>query len=157
MTGLPNYIFSVTAAAIVVAVLRPLMDGKGASGAIGKMVGGIFLLFTLLQPITQFRLNSWEDITGALESDAAYAVAQGEAEAKKELQGIITSRVQAYILEKANQYDATLQVQVTLSEDPIPVPIGVTITGSISPYGKKQMQKIIESDLGVAKEDQIWK
>ena len=157
MTAMSKYIFSVTAAAILVAVLRPLLDGKGAGGTIGKMVGGIFLLFTILQPLAQFRINAWDDLTTRFEADAAHAVSQGQTAAKKELAKSISAGVEAYILDKATQYDAALAVQVTLSEDAIPIPVAVTIYGSISPYGKKQLQKVIENDLGIAKEDQIWK
>lgn len=156
MNGIAQYIFSVTAAAILISLLRPLLDGKGAAAAIGKMLGGVFLLFTILNPLTKVSIGGWEDLSSSLKSEASEAVAVGQAAAKKEMAAIITERVQTYILDKAASYDATLSVSVTLSEDTIPVPVKVTIRGSISPYGKRQLQSIIANDLGISKEDQIW-
>jgi hypothetical protein len=45
---------------------------------------------------------------------------------------------------------------VYLSEDTIPVPISVEIRGSVSPYGKQQLTKLLEEELGIAKENQLW-
>lgn len=121
------------------------------------MLAGMFLLFTILKPWTQFRIGSLDDFTYNFQSDAAAAVSTGQAAAKKELSAIITEQVEAYILDKAKQFDADLSVTVELSEDEIPVPVRVTICGSISPYGKRQVQDYISDKLGIAKENQTWK
>ena len=52
--------------------------------------------------------------------------------------------------------DAVLDVEVTLNDDDPPVPCGVKITGSISPYSKEMLSSFIANDLSIAKEDQIW-
>lgn len=76
--------------------------------------------------------------------------------ASEELRTIIKSRVEAYILDKAESYGAKLKVEVMLSEDQVPVPMSVRITGSISPYGKKMVTQLIREDLGIASEEQVW-
>ena len=156
MNQVGQYVFSVSAAAIVIAVLRPFIDGKGATSAITKILCGIFLMLTILSPLTKISLSHWDDWTSDLETDASQVVASGQLAAKKELEAIITQQVQTYILDKGKDYNASLSATVILSDDAIPVPIGVTIQGSISPYGKRQMQNCIAKELGIAKEDQTW-
>lgn len=157
MSGIAQYIFSIAGAAIVLAVLRPLLEGKGAVTAIGKLVAGIFLLLTVLQPIVKASIGNLEDLTDLFQADASDVIAAGQDAAKRELESIISEQVRTYILDKAAQYNAELTVEVTLSDDEIPVPVHVTIHGSISPYGKRQMQAMIACDLGISKEDQTWK
>ena len=73
----------------------------------------------------------------------------GEAEGN-----IIKSRVQAYILDKADSFGTSLEVEVILDQDHIPV--SVELQGNISPYARAQLTEIIEEDLGIPKEHQLW-
>jgi hypothetical protein len=45
---------------------------------------------------------------------------------------------------------------VTLSDELPPVPVEVRLSGDISPYIKTRLQSILEDDLGISKENQIW-
>lgn len=156
MGALGQYILSVASAAIVCALLRSFLGTKGAPSAIGKLLSGLFLLFTLLSPLSSLKLEDFGGLTGDWETEAEYFVIQGEEKTKNELASIIKERTRTYILDKAAVYDAGIAVTVTLSEDVIPVPVGVRISGSISPYAKAQLQAIIENDLGIPKEEQVW-
>ena len=157
MTGLGKYLFSIIVAAIFISLIRPLLDGKGPPASIGKMLCGVFLLFTIVKPLTSLRIENSSDFLNPFQEEAALIVQDGKTEAKNAMATIIRQQVEAYIMDKAAQYNAALSVTVVLSEDLLPVPVGVTIQGNISPYGKKQLQSAIASDLGIAKEDQIWK
>ncbi len=157
MTGLGKYLFSIIVAAIFISLIRPLLDEKRPPGSIGKMLCGIFLLFTILKPLTSLRIGNPSDFLNPFQEEAALIVQEGKTEAKNAMATIIRQQVEAYIMDKAAQYNADLSVTVVLSDDALPVPVGVTIHGSISPYGKKQLQSAIAGDLGIAKEDQIWK
>ena len=156
MTSVGRYILSIAAAAIVLALLRPLLAGKGAAAVLGKMVGGIFLLFTILRPISGLDLNLQEDWIQHWNADGSAIVSEGQQSAREQWAAIIKQQIEAYILEEAAGYHATLRVQVTLSDEEIPMPIRITIEGDISPYGKRQMQNKISENLGIAKEDQLW-
>ena len=67
---------------------------------------------------------------------------------------IIKAETEAYILDKASQLNVELSVEVTIDEENIPT--AVTLSGEVSPYARRQLQEIIESDLGIAKENQRW-
>ena len=156
MTGITGYLLSLAAAAIVCAVIRRMLSGKGSAAKLGNLMSGVFLTVTILSPLTTIRLDALQDWTWEHETSGKQAVAQGESLARKELETIISQRVRAYILEKASQFESELKVMVHLSQDPIPVPIAVSITGEISPYGKRQLQSWIANDLGIPKEAQTW-
>ena len=68
----------------------------------------------------------------------------------------IKQRTESYILEKARSLGTEVTVEVTLSTEEMPVPIGVTLTGSISPYAKEQLAQMMEQELGINRKEQIW-
>ena len=156
MMSVGAYLLSVSAAAVLCGLVRYFLGKKGTSAALGTMVAGIFLLMTILSPLGDFDNLKWEDITGRWQEEAADAAALGSAEAKKAQDAIIKQQLEAYILDKATEYHAQLQVEVTLSETGAAVPVGVSLRGAVSPYAKQQLQEIIEKDLGISKENQQW-
>lgn len=156
MSELSQYILSIAVAAVISAIIGKMLPANGAAAKIGKTLCGFFLLFTVLHPVADFQLAQWEDIRSSIEYDAAQAAEAGKSMAQNEWKSIISERVSAYILDKAEKFDASLTVTVQLSEDQIPMPVQVQISGNISPYGKQQLQTIIEENLGIPKEAQIW-
>lgn len=156
MNSFGQYLLSICVAAILCSILLQLLHGKGPASSVGKMLCGIFLLFTVLQPIMGFSVGDLMDLGEFVNVDASEAVLVGETEARRQWESIIKSQVEAYILDKAAQWDGDLSVEVSLSDGEIPIPIGVTISGNISPYGRAQLQAMISEQLGIAKENQIW-
>jgi hypothetical protein len=85
------------------------------------------------------------------------AVRRGEKMTIDAMRKSISDSLEAYLLDKAQEMGMELQVNVILSDDPYPIPEKVSISGDTSPYGKKRMSQIIETELGVMEENQIWK
>ena len=155
MGPIREYLLSVSVAAIVCAVARRLLDRKGTPAAMGKLLTGLFMTFTVLSPLTDLSFGPLQDMTSDFRQQAQQAVQEGEAYSNSALRNGITERVQAYILDKAVEMGANIQVQVILSDDAYPVPEQVRIQGDISPYARNQLKRILE-ELGVAEENQIW-
>lgn len=156
MDSLREYLLSVLGAAVVCSVLRQFMAGKGPGYNLGKMLCGLFLLFTFLSPLSRLQWQMPFDSLEDIRLEGQQIAFSGAEKTKAELRNGITQRINAYILDKAASFDADLTVSVILSDAQIPVPVKVTISGAVSPYGKAQLQAVIERDLGIAKEDQIW-
>ena len=150
------YLLKLISAALLCGVVKGFFDEKGAVGAVLKMMCGIVMLLTAVSPWTNLQLNHLTDYFERITMDAETIVASGENMASQELETIIKSRMEAYILDKAESYGAKLTVEVILSDDQVPTPKSVRISGSISPYGKQMMSRMIREDLGIATEDQIW-
>lgn len=156
MFSLRQYILSIASVAVICAVVQQLFDKKGALQSILRIVIGLFFMFTVLQPLVDIRLSGIEDVASGFTDDAQVAVQAGKEYSHEAISSIIKVRTEAYILDKATQFNAQLDVQVTLSNDDIPKPIGVRIQGAISPYGKQSMQELIGNDLGIPEEAQVW-
>lgn len=154
MESLSRYILSVIAAAFLVSMLTALVGKKGSAGAILKLTGGLFLTFTLLNPLVDLDFSG---ISGFFEEYSVTAEAEaagGEAMAREEYRTIIKDKLEAYILDKAKELGLAVTAKVTLDADGIPT--AVTVSGAASPYAKAQLQQMIVRDLGIAKEDQLW-
>lgn len=153
MERIKAYVLSICAAALICAIVIPLLGKKGPSSALGKMICCIFLTIMVLRPFTDKNLLSaisFED------SQVNWAVEQGKAESKRAMAAIIKQQTEAYILQKAAQYQATLTVQVFVSKDALPVPEAVHLRGSISPYAKTALGQYLTDTLGIPKENQQW-
>ena len=156
MDTLGSLILSVTMAAILFSLLSSLLDKKGSAHALLKLVGGLYLTFTIISPIGKFDLDILDDITMPYWDEGKRIAAQGQSTSQEELRSIIKQRSEAYILDKATSYQAQLTVEVTLSQDKIPAPNGAFLQGSISPYAKSNMQQWIQDTIGIPKENQVW-
>ena len=156
MTDLRSYFLSVISAALITAIVRRLMGDKGSAAAVCKLMSGLVLTFTVLSPLVNLNLSGMNGFTDAYAYDAQQAVTFGTQISADALEKSIKEKTEAYILDKAKQYDAELSVQVMLTDETIPKPKSVVISGNISPYAKNALQNIIRTDLGVDKEYQIW-
>lgn len=156
MDSIRDYLLAIVAAAIICGIMTKFLGAKGAQGALAKMICGLFLTFTLVRPIADFRIGDITDITDWYSGEADRAVSAGTSMTKNALRQSIKARAEAYILDKAEQMRAELTVQIELSEDDIPVPKSIQLTGNVSPYTKNRLQTIIKEDLGIDKEHQKW-
>lgn len=156
MDTIRDYLLAIVAAAIICGIVTKFLGEKGAQGALAKMICGLFLTFTLVRPIADFRIGDITDITDWYSGEADRAVSAGTSMTKNALRQSIKARAEAYILDKAEQMRAELTVQIELSEDDIPVPKSIQLTGNVSPYTKNRLQTIIKEDLGIDKEHQKW-
>lgn len=154
MDGLRHYIIAVTAAAILCGIVKSISE-KAASGKIIKLICSLFLGFTVLKPITQIDLSQLAEVSLPYADEAVRAAALGEKLSQDALMNIIKVEAEAYILDKAAAFGAALEVEVTISDGTM-MPDGARIKGAISPYAKLQLQRIMEQDLQIAKENQQW-
>ena len=156
MDSIRDYLLAIVAAAIICGIVTKLLGEKGTQGALAKMICGLFLTFTLIRPIVNLQIGSITDMADWYSGEADKAVSAGTSMTKNALRESIKTRAEAYILDKAEQMRAELTVQIELSEDDIPVPKSIILTGSVSPYTKNRLQTIITEDLGIDKDYQKW-
>ncbi len=155
MSGLRGYLFSIVTAAVICALVGAL--GKdSAAGPLVRLLCGIFLAVTVLRPLAHLDLERWMDIAVPYRQDAQFYSEQGEEFSRRAKAELIKQNVQAYILDKAKELHAPITVQVVLQETGEPLPQTVILTGRVSPYAKAQLQRMMEEDLGIAKEQQQW-
>ena len=151
-----GYLISIVAAALVCGIVQKLLGDKGNVGLMGKLLSGVFLVLTLITPLRTFRIQDPLSITQIYTQDAQRITADGVDQAREAMADGIKKRTEAYILDKAAGMDVVLSVEVILDESQIPVPESVRLTGAVSPYAKQRLITIMEEDLGIDKEHQVW-
>lgn len=156
MNSVGAYILRLTAAAVICGLISGIVGTKGTLASVVKLITGLFLCFSVISPVLKVNVGNLTGYLEDLQVSGDEIVAEGEIEAKKELETIIKSKTEAYILDKAASYGAEVAVEVSVDTSQMPVPDAVRVSGQISPYGKKQLQQIIANDLGIALEAQIW-
>ncbi len=156
MDGIRQYLLRLICAALVCGMATGLLGKKGALGATVKLITGIFMILTLVSPFLNFRIGDLSDYLENISTGGNGLVADGQRDAAAALEKIIKEKTEAYILDKAKSFGAELTVEVRLEGSELPVPCGVTLHGSISPYGKRQLSTLIAGELGIAMEEQTW-
>lgn len=156
MKDIASYIISVTAAGVICGIISSLLGDKGAISEIGKMLAGIFLAIVIVRPLADIRLSGLEDYLSGLSLDGNAAAEEGWKMAEESMAGIIKSETEAYILDKAASMHVDLSVEVIVENTSPPSLSGVRLCGAVSPYAKQQLSRMIEEDLGIARERQTW-
>ena len=156
MDAMKSYLIGVIAAAIVCGIVTRLLGDKGTQGAMAKLLSGLFLVFTVIRPIVNIDLRNLTDFTSFYSNAGQQAAAAGECLTKDAMAASIKAQSEAYILDKAAALDVELDVEIRLSDEDIPVPVSIRLSGKVSPYAKARLQNIITEDLGIDKECQTW-
>ena len=151
-----EYIFSICIASVVCSILLSIC-GKSTYTPLIKMICGVFLAITLIAPIKQLYFNEMLDAIEVTRLDGKTISGEGEQMAKNSVSQIISQQTRAYILDKAQSFGADISVEVTLDESNAFTPCSAQISGAVSPYCKRMLQEIMEQDLGISKENQIWR
>ena len=155
-TDISKYVLSVVGAALICGIVASVLGEKGTLGVAVKLLAGIYMTLTIVAPWGQLRLDELTQWKEQITADGERISISGQNEAREAMaQSIITS-TRSYILEKAEALGVELTVEVMLDESPIPVPEQVRIRGNISPYNREKLGSIIERDLGIPTEAQIW-
>lgn len=155
MEYIREYVISVVASAFVCGIVMGVFP-KGAVKEVVKMICGLFLAFTALSPISRLDFSALTNHGIDFSEDAAQTAAIGEVYSEKAIRDIIKAETQAYILDKAAALGASITADVSLSADEIPVPVGVQVSGVFSPYVRQRLTDILQEELGIAKENQLW-
>lgn len=153
MTAVRQYIISVTAAAMLCSILTAIVGGKQIK-PIWKLIVGIFLTLTAIRPLADIDLGAVPTLAEGYTLQAEEAVMTGKELMDSQKQTIIKSRLESYILDKAEGLGVTLTVDILLDEHGLPV--SVQLNGDVSPGAKSRLKSIIAVDLGIPKEAQIW-
>ena len=154
MAGLGRYVLSVSTAALICGILTGMAE-NGGKKELFRLLGGVFLTIVIIQPLSRVDLDALLDLSFASrETDAA--VQTKEKLAREAMADIIKAETEAYILDKAAALNASVTVEVILEERGTPIPVEAVISGEVSPYARRRLENILQTELGIAKENQRW-
>ena len=153
MGFLGQYAATVTAGAVLCSVLLSITR-TGTHHTLLRFLCGLCFAVILLRPLAD---REWEWEPDALRNAADYGrqlSAAGTELSEQALSRDISRRLEEYILEKAASLGAELTVTVTLGKDHLPET--VSLVGSCAPGTKAELASVMERDLGISKENQLW-
>ena len=156
MDAIREYVIQVTATALICAVVFRLARGSGGTKMIIRLLCGIVLSCSIIQPVKQLEFSPFEELNRTFRQEADRAVEQGKIASAAAWADSITQGVEAYILEKTKAMHLDMIVEVELADDEVPTPVGVRMVGKVAPYAKSVLSDMIEQDLNIPKEQQIW-
>ena len=155
MNEIKAYLLSVICASVISTILINIVDKKGACSALTRVLVSIFISIVVITPLINIGSFDFDTLFSEVHSEADKIILDGQYLAARELETIIKSNTEAYILSKATLLGMDVAVNVTLDLDSM-VPSSVIIEGSASPYAKRRLQDLIMNDLGISKGDQTW-
>lgn len=151
-----KYLMSVISAALLVTLLQQFVP-KGKLKQLLGVVGGLVMILTVVAPVTSIN----DDIIPTAISKFSMQTRElqtGIQVKNRELAArIINNRCSEYILDKAAQMGVEVSVEITMSEQDYPYPIEIEIIGNVSQQDRDILSNMIEQELGVTKERQVWK
>lgn len=148
-----EWITAVIAVTMLIFVVQTLIP-EGTTRQLASFIGGLILMLTLLQPLRRLQVDNWEIDLSAYEDEIAQRREELEQAQKEELSTLIEERTAAYISDKAESMDLSVNVRVETKADAqgIPVPHAVTIHGTYS----EELTQWMERELGLPAERQVW-
>lgn len=152
-----SYIISVICASVIAGILLCIVKTNSAYSVLIRFLAGLFVALTAIGPLKNFSLSDLTGYFDHIESISVSSVDAGKTVYTEALRSGIIERTQSYILEKASSMGVQLSVTVIVNRDDPPIPIGVELTGNISPYNKNRISQIIATDLGIPEDAQIWR
>lgn len=153
MEGLREYLLRLLWAAMVCGILNRMVKSNGYAPVI-RLLCGVFLTVVLVQPLCGLSFEEPLRWTEDLNALGAEIVEQGSREAQAQKEAIIKARLEAYIVEKADQAGASISADITLDDDGLPR--AVTVTGALSPAAKRQLRQVMTEALGIPEVRQQW-
>ena len=154
MDGVRQYILTVTAAALLCAILQQVMPPSGLNGSLIKLVSGIFLAFVVISPVKDVDFGDFRVYLQDYAMEGENLSAVGEDLSADAMARIIKNQTEAYILDKAEALSVVLTVDVELNT--ALAPDSVRLSGNVSPYARSVLERVLTEELGIAREDQIW-
>lgn len=155
MAATGAYIVSVSVTALICGIVKSLVKDSSGVRAI-EMVCSLMMLLAVLRPVLNLDFGEVSQMTFPSLPDASYFIEEGELVSRNTAADIIKQNTEAYILDKAAAMGLEITVSVTVSNDDLPVPLGVELSGKVSPYLKLRLEEMILQDLNITKENQTW-
>lgn len=156
MDSLGKYLLGILAGALICGIAMELVGKKSGNGPLIRLLCGVFMMLCVISPLLDVRIGPLSDLTGQIQQEADAITQDGKNLAQDYYRSVITQRTQAYILDKAVSLGADIEAEIVLSEDDLSAPESVTLRGRISPYAKGLLSNWLESELGIASEEQTW-
>ena len=147
------YVISIFACSLICSLISGLVVDTCHRRLI-ELICGVVLIMAVLQPVSTISWRDFGNLWRISELSADTYVDLGVTAARREQERHIKEACEAYILERAEEMDIRMAVEVLLNNEMIPK--SVQIMGISGDERQQDMEIILETELGVTKENQEW-
>lgn len=154
MDSIYRYFLCVICTVILCGVLRSLFPADNDS--LIKFVTGLAVTVVILSPLMDEKKIDLRISLDEILAGSETAVQNGVLAANQTCAGFIKEKTEAYVLNKASEFGAQVDVIVTLSDTDLPTPSHIAVSGAVSPYAKVRLSECIRDELGIDEDDQEW-
>ena len=155
MSKVGEYVVSIITVSLINSIVSGMLQNSALKGIV-KTLCGMVLTVCIIAPVLNFEITEWDDLGKGIGDAVSSLVDEGESLAYDALYDRIKQETEAYIQNKATQLNAEIDVEVILNRGDPPIPIGAVISGSVIPYIRQRLENILETQLGIAKENIEW-
>lgn len=156
MDNLKQYLLTVICASAVCAIIVAISEKNGTQTSVIKLLCAIYISITAVSPWLEIKLHDLTSYFGTIHTEAASIVDTNILLSEDKTKTLIKERIQEYIYDKAATLGAEVHVDVVLSDTKPYPPETIKLTGSMTPYNKQRLQKIISEELGIPEVNQKW-
>ena len=150
-----QYLYSVLVAALICTVVQ-LFPITGTAKEITKLICGLSMTVAVLSPLQNQDFSGFANNIFDISSNANSLTEEGEYASRIAMTTIIKEESEAYVHNKAAELGISVSCCIQVSEDALPVPVSVTVAGQITKQIRTQLEAILITDLGIAKENITW-
>ena len=158
MEAIKNWLIAVTCTAMIIAVADSITPG-GTIKRIGKLTGGVVLVIVLLTPVIGLDYSALSiALAESRMASGGYSAQEAGNLSAQLMKTIIAEQTGAYILDKATNLGAHCEVEVfcSLTDDNIPYPSSVVISGTLNKGQQEELSRAIEAELAIPREMQTF-
>lgn len=152
-----QYLMRIIVAGILCTLATVRFTNKDAVGRLIRLICCIFMTLTVIMPWRNISVSSLLELNEFSTDDMNIIINEGQNYSDNALRQVITQQCRTYIVEKAKGMGVSIDAEVVLSLESPPTPCAVTITGGVPPYTKVKLSEVLSQEMGIPKEQQIWK
>ena len=153
MGRLGEYLLQLICCGILCSILLSMLR-EGSTKSILQLAAGVLLTITAISPLQTWEIPDPLELSGQYLQEGYGLAASAQADAMNVRAQIIKEELEAYILDKADDMGCSIGVQVHMTQEGYPE--AVLIIGEVDAEARKKLEKVLEEDLGISKEQQIW-
>jgi hypothetical protein len=147
-----DYVLSILGCVLVGEIISQIVSDLRYKNLI-QLIYGVVLIMVLLNPLSEGNIADSIDFAIEAVSPQEY-IDLGQRKARKMQAQCIKEACESYISNKANELGLTVLTEVHLSKTM--EPDFVKIYGHAEAECQDQLEIILEDDLGITKENQVW-
>lgn len=156
MSGISAYILGVVVAAVLCGIVTSIAPRKGTIAGAMKLIMGLLMTLAVLRPWVSISFDGLFGWTSSVTDEAESVVSEGKKMGENAYREGIKQRLESYILDKGTAMGTSLEVEITVAEEGLPVPVAASIKGALSPYCKETLRRTLTQELGIDEEALQW-